>query len=95
MKKFYSDCVAHYMRHYTRFETSRSSAEIKNRKACESALGKLPPEDRAIIKAVYRDSNVTSEGVTKAVEAYHSNSIDVWRLVTKFELMVAKARGLI
>ena len=97
-KPFYSQCVLHFMRFYSRYPDLthfKSEADKTNWLACKSALKHYSDRDKQMLMQVYAGRDALPNNVYETAIKFNINIDDIWDMLPAFERLVAKKRGLI
>lgn len=97
-KPFYSQCVLHFMRFYSRYPDLtqfKSVADKINWLACKRALKHYSDRDKQILMNVYAGRDTLTDNVYDTALKFNTNIDDVWDMLPTFERLVARERGLI
>lgn len=93
MKRYYSDLVTRYARFYFRNETHFGYMDNKGMAAVKDSLEYLLPKDVEVLKQIYQPKTNDYYISTQVTKVSLENDIpitSIWRIVTKFETMVAR-----
>ena len=97
-KPFYSHCVLHFMRFYSRYPDLtdfKSDADKQNWFACKKALKNYSAKDKQILLQVYAGRDTLADNVYETALAFKTTVDYIWDMLPSFERAVAKNRGLI
>ena len=101
MKRWYSDCVRHFLLEYIpdieigttpQFKTE---AEKTNWVACHQVLATLSPQDLKLVIELYRRGDTLADKIYNLATARKTSQRYFWDLVDDVEFKIAKKRGLI
>ena len=97
-KPFYSNCVLHFMRFYSRYpdlKDFKSEADKDNWFACKKALKHYSERERQMLMQVYAGRDTLADNVYETAMKFKTNVDEIWDMLPDFERLVAKKRGLI
>lgn len=97
-KPFYSQCVLHFMRFYSRYPDLthfKSEADKKNWFACKRALKHYSDRDKQMLMQVYAGRDTLADNVYETAIKFNTNVDNIWDMLPDFERLVARKRGLI
>ena len=95
-KTYYTDYVRHCLKFYSRYPKKRvfdTEAERNDYLSAHTALDVFPTY-RPMLIEIYGDRDTLEDNVYNASQTYRMVQNDIWHLMSKIELKVAKVRGL-
>ena len=101
MKRWYSDCVRHYLMLYLSDMEVGTPPKFKNTiekedwMACHSVMSALDPEDAQLVTEMYRRGDTLADNIYKLATARKTSQRTYWNLADDIEYKIAKKRGLI
>ena len=101
MKRWYSECVRHFLAEYVpsieigSCPKFKSEAEKTNWVACHEVLKTLHPKDLELVAEMYRRGDTLADKIYFLASTRNTSQRDFWRLADDVEYRIAKKRGLI
>lgn len=101
MKRWYSDCVRHFLAEYiptAEIGTSpkfNSEAEKTNWLACHAVLARLPQKEADLVVEMFRRGDTLADKILNLATTMKTSQRYYWGLVDDVEYRIAKERGLI
>lgn len=101
LKRYYSECVRHYLRQYVSTLEVGSSPRFRNNVektdwvACNSVAINLNPQEFALLIELYTIGDTLPDKICQISKDKRIPQSYLWALVDDLEYKVAKKRGLI
>ena len=101
MKRWYSDCVRHYLMLYIQDYEVGTSPKFKNPiekedwMACHAVMSSLDQEDAQLVIEMYRRGDTLADNIYKLATARKTSQRTFWNLADDVEYKIAKKRGLL
>lgn len=101
MKRWYSDCVRHFLTLYIddmevgTLPKFKNSVEKENWMACHTVMSSLDPEDVQLVIEMYRRGDTLADNIYKLSTAKKTSQRTFWNLADDIEYKIAQKRGLI
>ena len=95
-KTYYTDYARHCLKFYSRYPNKRlfnTEAEREDYLSAHMAF-EVYPKYRPMLIEIYGGRDTLEDNVYNASQTYGVAQDDIWHLMSKIELTVAKARGL-
>ena len=85
------------MRYYVRYPDPafKTTAEMKNWRACNSVFKQLAPDERELLETVYQGNGTIDSNVREAAMTRGIKQAKIWALIGDVERRIAKHRGLL
>lgn len=100
-KRWYSDCVRHFLAFYvSTMEIGtqpkfKNEAEKTNWVSCHVVVSKLSTHDQELVREIYGQGDTIADNIYRMSIAKRMSQGPLWNLVDTLEYEIAGARGLI